>query len=73
MQFKCGKKWFDYPPSIIWNCVLSLDMGCKMCLRSSAFVLWHLYDLWFARIVAVKSSCLLYLIKVVMLDSCQRY
>lgn len=53
-----GKKWFGYPHSITWNCTLSLDIGCKMCLRSLAFVLWHLYDLWFACVVAVKSSCI---------------
>lgn len=73
MQFKWGKKWFDYPPSIIWNCGLSLVIGYKMCLRPSAFVLQHLYDLWFPHIVAIKSSCSLYLIRVEMLDSCQHY
>lgn len=53
------KGWFGYPPR-----VLSLDIGCKMCLRSSAFVLWHL---WFACTVA---CVVIFDYRMKMLDSC---
>lgn len=54
MQFKWKKS--GYPPSILWNCILSLDMGYKMFLRSSEFVLWDLCGVWFACTIAIKSS-----------------
>lgn len=56
------KRHFGYHPR-----VLSLDIGCKMCLRSSAFVLWHL---WFAGTVA---CVVIFDYRMKMLDSCQHY
>lgn len=66
-------KWFS-SPRMVWNHVLSSDMGCKMCLRPSTFVFWHLYGLWFACIGAGKSSCvIIFEDNTKILDSCQCY
>lgn len=66
-------KWFS-SPRMVWNHVLFSDMGCKMCLRPSTFVFWHLYGLWFACIGAGKSSCvIIFEDNTKILDSCQCY